>query len=90
MPRRRVSGTAEPPVGLKQQVRYLEKQHLRPFLRRVRGWMTRRAGSGTDRHLARLEALEARVAELEQIIQEDLGLRLAEPPARDRTPEAGD
>jgi hypothetical protein len=76
-------------VGLKQQVRYLEKQHLRPFLRRVRSWMTRRAGSGPDQHLARLEALEARVAELEQVIQEDLGLRLSEPPVQGPPPEAG-
>jgi len=51
--------------------------------------MTRRAGSGPDQHLARLEALEARVAELEQVIQEDLGLRLSEPPVQGPPPEAG-
>jgi hypothetical protein len=65
-------------MGLKQQLRYFEKQHLRPFFRRIGGATSKDGGrSPVPTHLqTRLESLEARVAELEQLIQEDLGLRL--------------
>lgn len=66
-------------MGLKLTFRYFEKQHLRPFMRRLQGLVpSGGAGSKVPAHLqTRLEALEARVAELEQLIQEDLGLRLS-------------
>lgn len=67
-------------MGLKQRLRYLEKQHLRPFFRRVSTRFSALGGGSAPPHLqARLEALEARVAELEQVVQEDLGIRLSEP-----------
>jgi len=68
-------------MGLKQQLRYFEKQHLRPFFRRLGGLASRRGGAAeVPAHLqTRLESLETRVAELEQLIQEDLGLRLSQP-----------
>jgi len=70
-------------MGLKQQLRYFEKQHLRPFFRRLGGLASLGGGSEVPAHLqARLESLEARVTELEQLIQEDLGLRLPEPAPR--------
>ncbi len=62
-------------MSFKQRVRYFEKQILRPFLSRFKS----RAGKVeySRGHEMRLEALEARILELEQLIQEDLGLRLA-------------
>jgi hypothetical protein len=62
-------------MSFKQRVRYFEKQILRPFLSRFKS----RSGKAqySRSHDMRLEALEARINELEQLIQEDLGLRLA-------------
>lgn len=76
-------------MGLKQQVRYMEKQHLRPFIRRIKGMIPTLGGrpSIPPQLQARLEALEARVAELEHLIQEDLGLRLAEPAPTPQKPD---
>lgn len=68
-------------MSLKQQVRYFEKQYLRPFIRRVKG-MVPPLGGGAKvpaQLQSRLESLEARVAELEQLIQEEMGLRLSQP-----------
>ena len=67
-------------MGLKLTFRYFEKQHLRPFMRKLQGLVPSvGTGSKVPAHLqARLESLEARVAELEQLIQEDLGLRLSQ------------
>jgi hypothetical protein len=67
-------------MGIKQWLRYFEKQHLRPFFRRLGGVVSRGASKAdVPPHLqSRLEALETRLFELEQLVQEDLGLRLLE------------
>ncbi len=79
--RRPAPATAEARMGLKLTFRYFEKQHLRPFMRKLQGLVPSvGAGAKVPAHLqTRIESLEARVAELEQLIQEDLGLRLAQP-----------
>ena len=71
-------------MSLKQHLRYLEKQYLRPLIRRIRGRIPTPGFTTGDP--ARLEALEARMAELEHLIQEDLGLRLSEPPTSPHKP----
>ena len=76
-------------MSLKHQLRYFEKQHLRPFLRRLRGVfpsLGTKAPVPVDL-LARLESLETRLAELEQLIQEDLGLKMSQAEATTREPD---
>lgn len=68
----------EPELSFKQRAHYLEKQFLRPLLRSVGKILP---GTGNRKPPAdlqrRLELLEARISELEQVVQEDLGLRLS-------------
>lgn len=67
-------------MSLGHQLRYFEKQHLRPLFRHIRKMVPTIGGRPEiPAHLqARLESLESRLAELEQLVQEDLGLRLSE------------
>lgn len=65
-------------MSFKLRAKYFEKQVLRPMMRTLKRILpfSRTKGIPPDLQL-RLESLESRILELEQLVQEDIGLKLS-------------